>query len=181
MERMLALVLPLAALSVALPWLFPSAHVLPHAEMPLFRAHLAISMLAYSLLSIAALHAALMALVERRLHDKHLSPLFAGMPPLLSMERLLFQIIGAGFILLTLSLGSGILFTEEIFHKALRLNHKAVFGILSWITFAALLAGRLRYGWRGKIAIRWTLSGFGLLLLAYIGSKFVLEVLLQRV
>jgi ABC-type uncharacterized transport system permease subunit len=92
----------------------------------------------------------------------------------------LFRIIAAGFFLLTLTLVSGILFSEELFGKPMQYNHKTVFGILSWIIFAALLAGRALYGWRGRVAMRWTLAGFLSLVLAYIGSKFVLEVLLQR-
>jgi ABC-type uncharacterized transport system permease subunit len=96
------------------------------------------------------------------------------------METLLFRIITAGFVLLTLTLVSGIVFSEELFGKAMRFNHKTVFGILSWLIFAALLGGRLRYGWRGRIAVRWTLAGFLMLVLAYVGSKFVLEVVLGR-
>jgi ABC-type uncharacterized transport system permease subunit len=102
------------------------------------------------------------------------------MPPLLTMEKLLFRIIWAGFILLTLTLASGVIFSEELFGKAARLNHKTVFGVLSWIIFAALLGGRQVYGWRGRVAVRWTLAGFLMLVLAYIGSKFVLEVILGR-
>jgi len=102
------------------------------------------------------------------------------LPPLLTMETLLFRIITAGFVLLTLTLATGIIFTEELFGKAMRLNHKTVFGILSWFIFAALLGGRQFYGWRGRIAVRWTLTGFLMLVLAYVGSKFVLEVILGR-
>jgi ABC-type uncharacterized transport system permease subunit len=180
MDGMLALVLPIAAVSVPLPALLPSSHYLSHAELPLFRVHLAISMLAYSLLSLAALHALLMAFVERRLHDKAVPPALNGMPPLLTLERLLFQVIGIGFTLLTLTLLSGILFSEELFGRPLQFTHKALFGIVSWATFATLLMGRHLYGWRGRTAIRWTLAGFVLLALAYFGSKFVLEILLGR-
>jgi ABC-type uncharacterized transport system permease subunit len=122
----------------------------------------------------------MMAVMERRLHRGNLPQFMKGLPPLLSMETLLFRIIAAGVVLLTLTLGSGILFSEELFGKPMQLNHKTVFGILSWIIFVALLAGRGRYGWRGRIAMRWTLAGFLSLVLAYIGSRFVLEVLLQR-
>ena len=85
-----------------------------------------------------------------------------------------------GLGLLTLTVASGVLFSEQLFHQPLRLTHKNVFAILSWLTFGSLLVGRYIYGWRGRIAIRWTLSGFVILLLAYIGSKFVLEILLHR-
>ena len=96
------------------------------------------------------------------------------------METVLFRVIWAGFILLTLTLVSGVVYSEELFGKPAQLTHKTVFGVLSWIIFAALLAGRHVYGWRGRVAVRWTLAGFLTLVLAYLGSKFVLEVLLGR-
>jgi ABC-type uncharacterized transport system permease subunit len=122
----------------------------------------------------------LMALIERRLHGGELPTALQKLPPLLTMETLLFRIITAGFVLLTLTLASGILYSEELFGKAMRFNHKTLFGILSWLIFAALLGGRRLYGWRGRVAVRWTLTGFLMLILAYIGSKFVLEVILGR-
>jgi ABC-type uncharacterized transport system permease subunit len=82
--------------------------------------------------------------------------------------------------LLTLTLASGVLFSESLFGKALTFNHKTVFAFLSWIIFAYLLAGRHLRGWRGRKALRWTLAGFVALLLAYVGSRFVLEVILGR-
>jgi ABC-type uncharacterized transport system permease subunit len=99
---------------------------------------------------------------------------------LMVMESLLFKIIGIGFLLLTVTLISGMLFSEQIFGKPVQINHKTIFSILSWFIYAGLLFGRYQYGWRGQKAIRWTLTGFVLLLLAYIGSKFVLEVILGR-
>jgi ABC-type uncharacterized transport system permease subunit len=96
------------------------------------------------------------------------------------MEALLFRLIHVAFVLLTLTLASGILFSETLFGKALPFNHKTIFAILSWLIFAALLTGRHLRGWRGRVALRWTLAGFGTLLLAYIGSRFVLEVILGR-
>ena len=98
-----------------------------------------------------------------------------------SLEALLFRIITLGFVLLSLTLGSGFVFSEELFGQAARFNHKTVFGILSWIIFAALLVGRYGWGWRGRTALRWTLAGFAALLLAYVGSMFVLEVILGKV
>ena len=123
---------------------------------------------------------ALMMMAERRLHLKSSLFQMPDFPPLMPMEKLLFQTITLGFILLTLTLVSGIAFSEQLFHKPFVFNHKTVFTIISWLIFAALLAGRYFQGWRGRVAIRWTLSGFGTLLLAYIGSKFVLEILLGR-
>lgn len=173
-------VLPFAALTIAAPLLLPATHTLPHTEQTLFKIHLFIATLAYSLFTIAAMHALLMAVVERHLHSRTLSTMLQRLPPLLTMEHLLFRILWAGFTLLTLTLMSGMLFSEELFGKALQLSHKTAFALVSWGIYAALLGGRLRYGWRGRTAIRWTLSGFLVLLLAYIGSKFVLEIVLGR-
>jgi ABC-type uncharacterized transport system permease subunit len=155
-------------------------HPLSHTDLPAFRLHLLISLLAYSLFTIASLQALMLAVLERRLHGGALPTYLQSLPPLLTMERLLFRIIAAGFLLLTLTLGSGMLFSEELFGRPLQFTHKVIFGILAWLIFAALLAGRQLYGWRGRVALRWTLAGFLALVLAYIGSKFVLEVILQR-
>ena len=180
MEGLQMLGLPLAAVCSLLPWLIPGQHLLANVDSPVFRLHFLMAMLAYSLFTLAALHAILMAIAEKRLHRGRMTPLFAGLPPLLTMETLLFRLIHIAFALLTLTLASGALFSEQIFGKALPFNHKTVFAILSWLIFAALLFGRHRYGWRGRKALRWTLAGFGVLLLAYVGSRFVLEVLLGR-
>lgn len=180
MEGLQMLGLPLAAICVLLPWLYPGQHLLANADAAMFRLHFTMAMLAYSLFTLAALHAILMAVAAKRLHRGQMTPLFAGLPPLLTMEALLFRLIHVAFALLTLTLVSGALFSEQIFGKALPFNHKVVFALLSWLIFAALLFGRHRYGWRGRKALRWTLTGFGVLLLAYVGSRFVLDVLLGR-
>ena len=180
LDGLQALVLPLAAAAALLPALMPAVGALPNTETAAFKIHLLISMLAYSFFTIASLHVLLMALLERRLHDGTLTQILQRLPPLLTMEALLFRIIWAGFVLLTLTLASGVVFSEELFGRAATFNHKTLFGVLSWLIFAALLVGRHVYGWRGRIAVRWTLAGFLTLVLAYIGSKFVLEVLLGR-
>src|SRR5437667_617 len=128
----------------------------------------------------AAILAPLMTLMERRLHGGALAGPLAALPPLLTMERLLFQILLAGFVFLTLTLATGIAFSETLFGRAMKFDHKTVFAVASWLIFAALLAGRYLYGWRGRVALRWTLVGFVALLLAYVGSRFVLEVILRR-
>ncbi len=171
--------LALAALSVPLTEMFPGRIGGSYAASMEFRVHLLLAMLAYSLFTIAILHALLMAVAERRLHRKDGAALGA-LPPLLTLERLLFRLIGAAFVLLTLTLATGIAFSETLFGRAMRFDHKTVFGVLSWITFGGLLAGRVLYGWRGRTALRWTLTGFVLLILAYVGSRFVLEVVLAR-
>lgn len=171
----------IAAIAVLLPLVFPSSKLLDNTELSAFKAHMLVAMMAYSLLTIAAIHALLMMAVERHLHhpDARYSML-NNLPPLLAMEKLLFRIIWLGFVLLTLTLLSGVIFSKEVFGQPLTFTHKTLFGFISWGVFAALLIGRKLYGWRGRVAIRWLLTGFVILLLAYIGSKFVLEIILSR-
>lgn len=180
MEGLQMLGLPLAAIGVLLPLAFPSQHLLVNADSPFFRVHFLIAMLAYSLFTLAALHAMLMMTAERSLHRGRLPHIVANLPPLLTMEALLFRLIHIAFVLLTLTLLSGFFFSEDLFGKAMAVNHKTVFAILSWLIFAGLLLGRHLRGWRGQLALRWTLAGFLALLLAYVGSRFVIEVLLGR-
>ncbi len=179
------LVMPCAAVTVLLAWLFPGSLILLEGRSVMFGWHIAIAILAYSTITIAAFHAVLMALQESRLHTRSerksfLSGALDQLPALLTMEKLLFRMIGFGFVLLSLTVLSGIVFSEQLFGKALRWDHKSVFTLLSWGLFAALLAGRRWRGWRGKTALTFTLAGFGTLLLAYVGSRFVLEVILHR-
>lgn len=180
LEGLQALISPFAAVACLLPLLLPPARDLPNTEFLAFKLHILISMAAYGFFTVASLHMFLMALLERRLHGGRLPALLIGLPPLLTMEKVLFRLIGTGFVLLTFTLASGILFSEELFGRPMAFNHKTVFGVLSWAIFAALLAGRRLYGWRGRVAMGWTLAGFAMLILAYIGSRFVLEVILQR-
>src|SRR5829696_5506985 len=109
-----------------------------------------------------------------------MAPVLRALPPLMEMEALLFRILLAAFVLLTLTLVSGLFFSEQLFGKPLQFNHKTVFGILSWLIFGGLLAGHHLRGWRGRTAVMWTLSGFTALMLAYVGSKVVLELVLRR-
>jgi len=180
LDALQALILPIAALAVLLPLWLPS-QPLQLPDSPLFLLHIALSLLAYALFTIAALHSGLMALFEKRLHAHAVNRGFSKLPPLLTMEGLLFNMITLGFILLTLALASGILFSEQVYGKPFSFSHftqhKTVFALLSWLTYGGLLAGRKRYGWRGRVAIRWSLTGFALLVMAYFGSKFVLQML----
>ncbi|HZN86908.1 MAG TPA: cytochrome c biogenesis protein CcsA [Burkholderiales bacterium] len=196
LEGMQAPALALAALAVPLPALFPGLASGAYADSLEFRLHLVLAMLAYSLFTIAILHALLMAVVERRLHQTRqargaggalladgvamLQGPLGALPPLLTLERLLFRLIAAAFVLLTCTLATGFAFADALFGRPLRFDHKTLFALLSWATFALLLAGRHFRGWRGRTALRWTLSGFAMLLLAYVGSRFVMEVLLGR-
>jgi ABC-type uncharacterized transport system permease subunit len=176
----LAVALPVAAVGSPLPALFPNPHEVSFPDEPFALLHIAIALVAYSLLIVAALQALLLLGLERRLHRGLPEPSGHGMPPLLTLERLLFRLVDVGFVLLTLALVSGALFSEQLFGKPLRFTHKVVFSVLGWLVFGALVFGRYRYGWRGKTALGWVVAGTGLLFLAYVGSKFVLEVLLGR-
>jgi ABC-type uncharacterized transport system permease subunit len=184
---MFLLVLPLTAVASFLPVVFPGGIIGRSSASPLFQVHLLLAILAYSLLTIAAIHALLMATMERRLHGEavaapgRLSFVIDRLPPLLAMEGVLFRLITVGFVLLTATLVSGIFFSEELFGRPLRFDHKTVFAIAAWVVFAGLLLGRMVFGWRGRTALRWTITGFAMLMLAYVGSHFVLEVLLKRV
>jgi ABC-type uncharacterized transport system permease subunit len=185
------LVLPLACLASLMPLVFGGVRVLPYSAAPMFKLHFLIANIAYGLFAIAALHAILMLMVEKRLQNmrgvaaRHtsngwLSGWLDTLPPLLTLEKLLFRLIAAGFVLLTLTLVSGIAFNEQLVDRAFKLDHKTVFAFLSWLMFGALLTARRVSGWRGRAALRWVLASFVALLLAYVGSRFVFEVLLHR-
>ena len=140
--------------------------------------HILSSIAAFSLLTIAALQAIFLAIQERQLRNHPPRRFIRTLPPLQTMESLLFQMIGIGVLFLSVSLVSGFIFIEDIF--AQHLAHKTILSIIAWFTFSGLLSGRYRYGWRGQTAIKWTLVGFTLLLLAYFGSKLVLELILRK-
>lgn len=139
--------------------------------------HVFTSLLAYSMLTLAALQAILLAWQNRHLHNHNPGGLIRTLPPLLDMEALLFKLILLGVILLTFGLLSGLLYVDNLFTQ--HLAHKTILSIIAWITFTTLLIGHWVYGWRGRMAIRWTLTGFILLMLAFFGSKFVLEFLVR--
>lgn len=139
-------------------------------------AHVLLSILAYGLLALAAFQASLLFFQERGLRKHQPGGILRVLPPLAVMEQLLFQTLGAGFALLSLALFSGLIFVENLF--AQHLAHKTLLSLFAWLVFAILLWGRWKFGWRGRIAIRWTLAGFFLLVLGYFGSKLVLEVIL---
>jgi ABC-type uncharacterized transport system permease subunit len=172
------IVFPLAAVMLAIDtWLAP-----PTAPLPIewqIKLHVTFALLGFGILSIAALLAILLALQERALRNHHLdSGLIRALPPLTLTESLMFRLIGAGFVLLTLTLLSGILFVDNLFEQ--HLVQKTVLSIAAWIVFGILIYGRWRWGWRGRRAVRLTLAGMTILLLAFLGSKFVLEVILHR-
>lgn len=163
---------PIVALSLILKTSLPSEQGTTLTN-PALEWHILLSLAAYSLFTLAALQAIVLAIQEQQLRQRHLAGLIRKLPPLQSMELSLFQLITTGFIFLTIGLFTGFLFIEDIF--AQHLLHKTVLSIIAWCVFATLLWGRQQYGWRGKTAIKWTLIGFSFLVLAYFGSKLVLE------
>lgn len=170
-------VLPIAALTVLLGWLLPGEPVLSRPMTPPQSAHIIISLLAYSLIFLAALQSVLLLLQERHLRQHQPGVFVRVLPPMETMEYLMFWMIYVGLALLTLTVISGVFFSEALFGKPLKFTHHTVLSIAAWVVFAILVIGHWRLGWRGRTAVRWTLVGFGLLILAYFGSKFVFEVL----
>ncbi|HEY9279749.1 MAG TPA: cytochrome c biogenesis protein CcsA [Eoetvoesiella sp.] len=187
-DGLLLILLPAAAVVSALSALFPTGHVVVHSNSDLLRIHLLIALTAYGLITVAAFQAMLMATLDRSLHRPAeqtanrniLNRALDSMPPLLVQERLLFRLIWVGFFILTLTVISGMVVSLQLTGYMLPMDHKTVFTLLSWLTFSVLLIGRYARGWRGRIALRWTLAGFAFLLLAYTGSRFVLDVILLR-
>lgn len=176
-ESLGMVLLPIAAITLILEWFFPGLHLMPpHANWEL-RAHVISSILAYSVLAMAAVQAVLLAIQEYHLRKHHPGGFIRSLPPLQTMESLMFEMILIGFVLLTLALASGFVFLENMFSQ--HLVHKTLLSTLAWLAFAVLLWGRYHYGWRGRTAIRWTLMGFIVLVLAYFGSKAVVELILQ--
>ena len=138
--------------------------------------HVLGSLLAFALFTLAALQALVLSYQDHRLHNHQLTGWVSHLPPLQFMESFLFQLIGVGFVLLSLSLLTGWLFVDDIF--AQKLAHKTILSVIAWVIFGTLLIGRFIAGWRGRTAVRLTLVGFSLLALAYFGSKLVLEIIL---
>ena len=166
----------LGSIAVLLAMVFPG-EPLQDLASPWLPLHLALGVASYGLFAAAAVHAWLMMRAEHSIRagaDGN-----AGVP-LLTLERLTFRFAAAGFVLLSAVLLSGLLFSEELYGRPMRFDHKTVFSLLAWLVFAFLLLGRLRFGWRGRKAVRVLYTGSILLLLAYAGSRFVLEVILRR-
>lgn len=186
LQALRLLIMPIGAIAVLLPLFFPGSDLSGLATAPLFIPHLVVGTMAIGVFFLAALHALLMTAAERALHrqsqasDSIFARWFDQLPPLMALERILFRFIWIGFALLSLTVASGVLFSEQVFGRAPRFDHKTVFSIAAWILFGVLLIGRYLRGWRGKTALRLTLSGTVFLLLSYVGSRFVLEVILGR-
>lgn len=163
---------PLAALSLLLSQVIVTPYKLQTTLPAGAEAHILLSILAYAVLMIAAIHACLLAIQDQQLRQRKRNFLPA-LPPLQTMESMLFEIIAVGFALLSLAIISGFVTLNDVF--AQHVAHKTVLTLLAWFIFAVLLAGRHFLGWRGQTAIRITLAGFVVLLLGFYGSKLVLE------
>jgi ABC-type uncharacterized transport system permease subunit len=180
LPRVAAVILPVAAVCALLPPITASPHPIAFASEPWAAAHITVALCAYSLFVVVAMQALVMTGLEKRLHRGLADATSRGVPPLLTLERYMFRLLVVGFALLTLTLASGIVFSEQLFGKPVTFTHKNVFSVAGWLAFATLLFGRWRYGWRGRTALKWILGGTLLLVLGYLGSKFVSEMLLRR-
>jgi len=191
-DGLLLILLPMAGVVTLLTAIFPGSHLITSAAESALRGHLLLALGAYGLITIAAVQSILMAALDHHLHHpqavvdkagglkRAIGRVLDAQPPLLTQERLLFRIIWIAFGALTLAIISGGLISLATTGKWLPFDHKTVFTVLSWLTFGMLLLGRHLWGWRGRIALRYTLVGFVFVLLSYTGSRFVIEVLLNQ-
>ncbi len=177
LENLLIALFPLSAIAVLIATLGPDTAAAQ--QLPLgVAAHVGSSVVAYSLLTLAAIQATLLAAQDAQLRKHQIGGLLAALPPLQMMESMLFELIWVGVIALTLSIASGFVFMDDIF--AQHLVHKTVLSIVAWLLFSLLLWGHHRLGWRSQTAVRLTVGGFTVLMLAFLGSKLVLELVLER-
>jgi ABC-type uncharacterized transport system permease subunit len=186
------ILLPIAGITCAFAAIFPASHLITSATETALRGHLLLALGAYGLITIAAMQSLLMASLDHHLHHPRESAhqasglrrafgrMLDAQPPLLVQERLLFRIIWIAFGALSLAVISGGLISLASTGRWLPFDHKTIFTILSWVTFGLLLLGRHLRGWRGRIALRYTLVGFVFVVLSYTGSRFVIEVILSR-
>jgi ABC-type uncharacterized transport system permease subunit len=176
-DNLFTVLFPIAMVTIVMELTLTSEYV-PRSELSggIF-SHIALSIIAYSLLTIAAAHALLLSFGDNLLRN-HSLVILRNMPPLETMEHLMFEMIWVGMIFLTLSIGSGFAFLENISSPGL--IHHTVITLAAWVVFTILMWGRYQLGWRGAIASRWTLCGFVLLVLGYFGSKVALELVLGR-
>lgn len=171
------LVYPFAFITLLLRANSEQQYILTDVLTTGLQTHILSSLLAYSLLSIAVAQAILLAIQDKYLHNKHPSGFLHNLPSLETMEIMLFRLIGLGVLALTFALLSGFIYLEDMF--AQHLVHKTILSLIAWAIFVTLLWGHYKFGWRGKIAIKWSISGFILLMLSYFGSKFVIEFILK--
>lgn len=140
--------------------------------------HIITSIVAFGVLSIASVYAMFVTLIDHLLRAHNFNTLVQTLPALDTLEDLMIHLIQAGFVILTVALGTGLIFVDDLFGQ--HLGHKTLLSFFAWLIFALLLWGRWKKGWRGRVTARMTIAGIAVLLLAYFGSKLVLEVILER-
>jgi ABC-type uncharacterized transport system permease subunit len=173
------LIFPVAALAVLCGWLLPGRDYLISTTSAVRAGHSLLAILAFGSLGLAVAQALLLGYQDHQL--RHQPPVVSTLlPPIESMEKLLFQLIAVGFVLLTIALLTGVLFDHDLTRADFPIGHHTVLSLAAWVCFGLLLGGHRLYGWRGRNAVRWTLGGFAILFLGYFGSRFVLEVILGR-
>jgi len=177
-ENLAIVILPLAAIALLVDLRYPGQHLLGENASWALRLHVITSILAYALLTLATVQALALAVQDNHLRSHHPGGFIRALPPLQTMESLLFELIAVGFGLLSISLLSGFIYLDDMF--AQNVAHKTILSLFAWIAFGVLLWGRFRFGWRGQTAIRWTLVGFAVLMVAYFGTKAILELVLHR-
>ncbi len=177
LQNLLVALFPLSALSVLVATFAPDTSAVQTDLGPGMLLHIGSSILAYAVLTLAAVQSALLSLQDHQLRQRHTRGLVQILPPLQLMETMLFELLWVGVILLTVAIMSGFVFVDDIF--AQHLAHKTVLTICAWVLFSTLLWGHYQLGWRSGTAVKLTLAGFVLLMLAFFGSKLVLELILQ--
>lgn len=176
-RRLGLLVFPITTLSLIFSVVWNSdATILSNAlNNPAFNAHVLISIVAYSLLAIASVQALLYVYQERQIKKRTNPAMLLALPPLQTMELLLFRLVGIGFVLLTLTLLTGAIFSQQIFGHAFAFKHHTILALVGWLVFAIMLFKRVNNGLRGSQAVIWTIAGFAFIQLGYFGTKIVSE------
>ena len=166
---------------ICLPFiLVASPYPITLINIDIFEIHPILSIAAYGIFTIAGLHTLIMVAAQKCLSRGKIPFYLESLPPLLTMEKILFRMIFIGLVFLSLALLTGMFFLNEETGNFLEFKHKIIFAISSWVIFVSLATGRIFFGWRGKTAVKWTLLGYSVLLLAYIGTRFVVEILLNN-
>jgi ABC-type uncharacterized transport system permease subunit len=174
-RRLGVLVFPFTSASLVFAALWGDQAVILDNRSLAFNAHIVISLLAYSLLAIAAIQALLYVYQERQIKKRTNPAMLTALPPLQTMELLLFRLVSSGFVILTLTLLTGAVFSQEIFGHAFAFKHHTILAIFGWLVYATLLLKRVKSGLRGSRAVIWTIGGFLLIQLGYFGTKIVSE------
>ena len=171
--------LPLGLVGLVTGLFFTGDPLIVKISITVLWVHLVIAVLAFGILCIAAAQALLLYFQEKQLHSHHPGRLFPALPAIQTMETILFQLTLLGVVLLTVNLGTGMISSWQVHGKTLDFNHHILLSFIAWLGFSALLAGHKIYGWRGKIAAKWTLVAFAVLILAYFGTRFVTSIILD--